>query len=155
MSMGIRPLTPRDRELLEMAPIASQMPVAMKGGAVWDGLDGMCATCGLQIPAPLLRGQVSRPNENVAVIEAVGVCPDCRLATPFLYRLHHDMRITGLKDGVWRTWRPTLGPAARMRILTHWGLRTMARLLTAAWVALGILPRQKIHRQETEKHERE
>lgn len=138
-----------------MAPIASHMPVALRGGATWDGFEGMCASCGHQIPAPLLRGQVSRPNESVAVIEAVGICPDCRIATPFLYRLHSDMRITGLKDGVWRTWRPTLGLLDKSRIIANWGFKTVARLLAAAWAVLGIQHRQKNQPQEQEKHERE
>lgn len=105
---GTKPISPRERELLEMASIASQMPVKFGNGACWLELTGECKFCGKPIPDALLRGMVSMPVPTTAVVEAVGVCPECRIATPFLYRMHDDMRLTGPREGGWQTWRPAL-----------------------------------------------
>ncbi len=53
-----------------------------------------------------MTGLVSQPFANVAVVEAVGLCHECRLVTRFMYRLHDDMRVSGLdKSGRWATWQ--------------------------------------------------
>jgi hypothetical protein len=93
-----------------MPNIASQMPVEFDNGACWVAFTGECKFCGNDIPEKLLHGLVSRPITSVAVVEAIGVCPECRMATPFLYRMHDDMRLTGPRADGWKTWRaePTL-----------------------------------------------
>jgi hypothetical protein len=103
---GTKPITQRERDLLGMASIASQMPVEFANGARWEDFTGNCKFCQRDIPGDLLRGAVTRPLPSVAVVEAVGVCPACRIATPFLYRMHDDMRLTGPREDGWRTWRP-------------------------------------------------
>lgn len=89
---GTKPITPRERELLGMASIASQLPVEFATGACWLAFTADCKLCDRPIPPELLRGVVSRPMPSVATLEAVGVCPACRVATPFLYRMHDDGR---------------------------------------------------------------
>jgi len=103
--MNTKPLTVRERALLAMPTIASQMPVALPGGVGWSEFTGECHFCLSDIPDELLRGSVTKPLPTVAVVEAVGVCPQCRIATTFLYRLHDDLRITGPRKDGWRTWR--------------------------------------------------
>lgn len=103
---GRNPLGEYQRELLSLQPIATQMPVIFENGASWSKFTGHCASCGQPINPYLLRGRVTRPMNNVAVIEAIGVCPPCRLATTYLYRLHDDMRLTGRdRSGRWHEWR--------------------------------------------------
>lgn len=104
--MDTKPITPRERELLEMPSIASQMPVAFDSGRKWTEFKGECHFCKQEIPDELLRGSITRPLPSVAVVEAAGVCPQCRIATIYLYRLHEDMRITGPREDGWKTWRP-------------------------------------------------
>ena len=116
-----KPITARERELLGMASIASQMPVELPNGAGWTAFTGECAFCHRDIPDDLLRGTIIRPLPSVAVVEAVGVCPDCKIATTFLYRLHDDLRITGPRKGGWRTWRPKLSFLDRLKRLLPWG----------------------------------
>lgn len=101
-----KPITERERQLLAMPTIASQLPVTFANGVSWTELTGNCNLCKKDIPADLLRGAVSRPFASVAVVEAVGACPSCRVATPFLYRLHDDRRVTGPSRRGWQTWRP-------------------------------------------------
>lgn len=101
------PLTSRDRELLEMPSVVSQFPVAFANDAVWEEFDGECCCCGRTLSRDLVRGLVSRPVPTVAVVEAVGVCVDCKLVTRFDYRLHDDMRLTGQREDGWRTWQTT------------------------------------------------
>lgn len=102
---GTKPITQRERELLTKPRIANQMPVEFKNGACWVEFIGECKFCKKDIPADLLVGSVTRPLESVAVVEAIGVCPVCRMATPFLYRMHDDMRLTGPRENGWKTWR--------------------------------------------------
>lgn len=99
------PLSGNDRELLAFPSIASQMPVRFANGACWERLDGQCKACGKDIATAYLTGRVARPMESVATVEAVGVCPSCKLVTRFHYRLHDDMRISGPTDEGWATWQ--------------------------------------------------
>lgn len=115
-----KPLSQRERELLGMASIASQMPVDFGNGARWTEFTGECKLCRKDIPPELLRGAVTRPIPSVAVVEAVGVCPDCRIATPFLYRLHDDMRVTGPREDGWRTWHPDMTWWERFKSALGW-----------------------------------
>lgn len=114
--MVITALTVRDKELLAMQPIASNFPVRFAGGVQWNSFCGDCEKCGKAIPSQQLRGLVTRPLARLAVIEAVGVCEGCSLLTRFLYRLHADMRITGIRDGKWQQWS-----ARRPWWLIRWG----------------------------------
>lgn len=117
---GTKPITPRERELLDMASIASQLPVEFATGACWLAFTADCKLCDRPIPPELLRGVVSRPMPSVATLEAVGVCPACRVATPFVYRMHDDGRFTGLRDNSWQTWRPPLPLWARFKRFLRW-----------------------------------
>lgn len=88
-----------------MPPVASQMPVVFANGTCWNEITGSCRGCGQSFAESAFRGVVSRPLPSVAVIEAVGLCPHCRLITRFDYRLHSDMRMTGMRNGRWSEWR--------------------------------------------------
>jgi hypothetical protein len=89
-----------------MATIASQMPVVFNNGATWEEFKGECKICGKELPVEHVVGNVTRPIPSVAIVEAIGACLECRIATPYHYRLHDDMRITGLREEGWRTWMP-------------------------------------------------
>lgn len=117
---GTKPISKRERELLGMDSIASQMPVEFPNGACWTELIGECKFCRREIPDDLLRGSVTRPLPSVTVVEAVGVCPDCRIATPFLYRMHDDRRLTGPCDGGWCTWMAKPSLWERFKSLLRW-----------------------------------
>lgn len=105
-----KPVSHRNLELLAMPTIASQMPVVFANGNVWMDIKCECLECKATLPSGWVTGIVSRPIPGVAVIEATGVCNDCRLVTTFDYRLHDDMRVTGPREDGWHTWkvRPTL-----------------------------------------------
>lgn len=112
---GQRAISDRERELMEMPSIESQMPINFKIGSMFTEVNGYCAKCEKLVDAGLLRGVIHRPFENVAVVEAVCACLSCRLLTPLNLRLHDDMRLTGLRDGKWVTWKgsPSLWDKAR------------------------------------------
>lgn len=100
----------RDLELCEMPSISSQMPVSFAIGSEWSEFNGFCIRCDQLLADAIVRGLVVRHSEKMASVEAVGLCTDCSLLSRFLYRLHDDMRLTGPKDGVWRTWSPRRPP---------------------------------------------
>jgi len=101
----IRSLSEQDLALLRCAPIAEQFPIEFPNGASWKEIEGQCACCDQKIDAQHLFGQITRPTSKVFVMDAMGVCLDCHVATPFHYRFHDDMRISGLFNGAWRTWQ--------------------------------------------------
>ncbi len=121
---GSKPITDRQRELLGMASIASQMPVEFPTGVCWTEFRGECKFCRGDIPDSHLRGQVTRPMPSVAIVEAIGVCPSCKMATPFLCRLYDDWRFSNLFDGRWCTWRPS--PSLWDRLKRLFGLSRRA-----------------------------
>lgn len=99
-----RPMTDRERELLTLPSIASQMPVRFANGARWASFDGQCRGCGHYILSHLLTGRITSVVPSCATLEAAGICRDCRLVTLFLYRLHDDMRLVGQTERGWVTW---------------------------------------------------
>lgn len=101
----LRAISDRDEALWAMRSIASQMPVTFDGGVEWTGLEGYCAECEHAIPPDDLRGSVVRLSPSVVAVDAVGVCRPCRLMTPFFWRLHADMRVTGPTASGWGEWR--------------------------------------------------
>lgn len=98
-------LSEMDREMLTFPTIDSQMPVEFANGTCWDCLTGQCKACGQDIQSARLTGKLTRPLESVVSVEAVGVCPSCKLLTRFHFRLHDDMRISGRTDEGWASWQ--------------------------------------------------
>lgn len=122
-------LTAADSELLSQPSIASQVPVRFANGACWSEVSGRCKSCDQPIPDGQLTGRVTRIVQSVIDVDAVGVCNSCTLLTRFRYRLHDDMRITGLTDGGWAEWRPSSGLYARVqRCVARWKSALMARV---------------------------
>lgn len=104
--MPKRKPTERDLELLQMPPIAEQLPVVFPNGQRWSEFRGLCRMCGNRITGANLRGAVMQQATTSIAVEATGYCSSCKLLTRFLVRLHDDGRVTGPMDGQWRTWRP-------------------------------------------------
>lgn len=100
-----------------MPSITSQMPIFFANGAQWSEIKGECKGCGCELPDNTVRGLIVRHTPKMVSVEAVGVCHDCKLLTRFLYRLYDDMRITGLRDGKWKTWAPRPTVLERVRAL--------------------------------------
>lgn len=100
------PITSRDRELLAMPSIASQMPIRFANGAHFDVRHGHCANCGAAIPDGDVRGVLVRTSPHMTSVEAAGLCGPCNGITRFIYRFHDDLRVSGPNpaDGKWSTW---------------------------------------------------
>ena len=109
------PLSSRDRELVQMAPIESHFPIRYRNKNTWTELRGCCNGCGREIASSALRGMVSHPTERVAIVDAVGVCDECKLLTRFFYRLHDDMRVSTIRDGKWVAFRAKPSVMDRVR----------------------------------------
>lgn len=122
-----RTLDESDRELMGLPTIGSQMPVEFENGARWECLEGQCKGCGKLIEPSLLTGRVTRVVESVASIDAIGVCHPCALVTRFSYRVHKDMRISGMTEYGWAAWRARPSLIDRIRALAL-GCKKVARL---------------------------
>lgn len=113
----IRSLSENDLALLRCAPISEQFPIEFANGSGWKEIEGQCACCNQKIDAQHMFGQITRPTAKVFVMDAMGVCLDCHVATPFHYRFHDDMRISGLFNGAWRTWQAKKSIGQRLKQL--------------------------------------
>lgn len=98
-------VTTSDRQLWAKPSIRSQLPVTLPNGARWMEFEGCCAKCNAPIEAGRVHGTVSFFHSAI-VINAIGVCIECKLFTRFAYRLHDDMSLSGQKDGKWVRWTP-------------------------------------------------
>jgi len=98
-------------DLRALPRLSSFFPIVFRTGARWNRLSGECGKCGRAIEDRDLRGEVAHPFPSVFVVSATGYCRVCRLLTPFSYRLHEDMAMTGIdrRTGEWARWeaRPT------------------------------------------------
>jgi hypothetical protein len=96
------PITERHKTLLKAPTVASQLPINFSNGYKLLEWVGGCCECGKEIAEEDLHGTVSRPIEVVAVIEAVGVCHDCRLLTPFHCRVRNNLALEWInRNGRW------------------------------------------------------
>ncbi len=111
------PVTKRDQELWDQAPICTLMPLTLPNGMTWESLEGCCKQCHEGILAADFRGTLTQPLSTVAVVEAVGACRPCRLLTRFYYRLHEDGRVTGRVGSGWGEWHPTPTVLDRLRAM--------------------------------------
>jgi hypothetical protein len=97
-------------EFRALPAVRSGFPLVFASGARWNEMSGCCARCERPIDPDNLRGAVIPwgPSHavKVYVVRALGYCPRCRLLTPFDYRFHEDMSMTGEKDGEWVRWPP-------------------------------------------------
>jgi hypothetical protein len=100
-------------EFQALPTLASGFPLVFASGARWNEFTGYCARCEKPIEPDNLRGNVipwgldyRNVTAKVYVVDSLGYCPRCKLLTPFHYRLHEDMSMTGEKDGGWVCWPP-------------------------------------------------
>ncbi len=111
-SPQVNPISPRTRELLEMATIESQFPVQFEDGGGFPMFTAYCAWCKRPIANRHLRGLVTRSRKDMYTVEAAGACFTCKIATPVSLRLHQDGSMTGMSphSGAWTRWdtRPSL-----------------------------------------------
>jgi hypothetical protein len=112
----LRPVTERELDLWRMPTIEAQMPVRFENGRVWEAFKGFCVRCHAEVPMGSLRGMISRPMPSVAVLEAIGYCGHCNVASTFTYRFHDDMTITGQdRSGRWSRWYPKMTVASKIK----------------------------------------
>ena len=96
-------------EFQAMSALGASFPLVFANGARWDKLTGHCGKCSRPIDADNLKGIAHawgpKPAPFVYDVRALGYCSECHLLTPFHYRMHRDMSMTGLRDGEWWCWR--------------------------------------------------
>ena len=97
-------LTETELRLLKLAPLQSSFPVKFDTGLEFAKINCKCARCRKPLFAEFVRGEVTRPISSVAVIDAVGVCTECKVITPFFFRLHSNMSVSTVHNGKWLTW---------------------------------------------------
>lgn len=98
-------ITAEQIELWNAPTIASQLPITFDTGFTLAEMQGRCAECNNSIPDERFSGKVQRPTSHVAEVFAVGHCKECKLITPFRYRVYDDKRFTTLSKEGWREGR--------------------------------------------------
>jgi hypothetical protein len=100
------------------SPVMEAFPILFKSGSRLQEFHGNCLRCDVQIPVMDLRGSLTLPLPSVVTIEAIGLCRECMLLTPFLARIRDDLTLEFI-DNESRQWvcvKPT-GPTARERLV--------------------------------------
>jgi hypothetical protein len=97
-------LTETELRLLKLAPLQSNFPIKFNTKSEFAAISCKCAHCGKTLFAEFVRGEVTRPIPSVAVIDAVGVCAECKGITTFFYRLHSNMSVSTVYNGKWLMW---------------------------------------------------
>ncbi len=101
--VDIAPINADDRELMAAPPIGESLPCKI-GTFTLEMFTGHCAKCDREILPGRFRGRVNAWDGRAEII-AIGVCPECNLATRFRHRIHSDGTIVGRrKDGMWCRW---------------------------------------------------
>lgn len=119
MHKELRTITAREKMLMGMPSIASQLPVKFKNGMRWDDFAGECNICEKNIDNESIRGLVTVVNDTTATLEAVGICQRCNVATAFHCRFHGDATMSWLgANGAWyRTKKPSRLSRAYIKLL--------------------------------------
>lgn len=109
-------------EFQALSPLSDSFPLVFANGARWDAFVGHCDRCARSIDAVNMKGSApawrSKLGPVVYDVRALGYCPECCLLTPFRYRMHDDMSMTGLKDGKWCRWSSPVGESRVRRFLS-------------------------------------
>jgi hypothetical protein len=109
-------------EFHALPALSASFPLIFTNGARWDELVGHCGRCYRRIEADNLKGSASawwsKLGPFVYDVRALGYCSECHLLTPFNYRMHHDMSMTGLRDGEWCRWRSPVEKSLVRRALS-------------------------------------
>lgn len=98
------PVSERHVALFGMPSIKSQLPLMFANGGKIGRLNFSCVRCRETLPGENVRGQISLPTDKTAVINAAGICHECKVVSSFFMRVHDDRRFSGLRDGQWVTW---------------------------------------------------
>ena len=98
-------------EFKALPALRDSFPLVFADGARWEALTGFCGRCSRPIEADNLKGSAharwSKLGPFVYDVRAMGYCSECQLLTPFNYRMHQDMSMTGCdSDGCWWRWEP-------------------------------------------------
>ena len=103
----IRPITDEEARKIEQLPIlANQIPYHFSG-AVIEGLEIPCASCGAALTEMAIRGAFDlSADEKTAHLRGHGVCYSCKTITPFESKFRNNGTClikseTGWRRGVW------------------------------------------------------
>ncbi len=105
---NIRQLSNRERQILKQGLHFSEIfPLVTNERITYERMHGFCNVCRDPIPDENTFAAKTNPVEGVTVVEGVGLCHRCRVATPFYLRFHAQGHIDGPSpvDGRWTTWQ--------------------------------------------------
>ncbi len=90
------------------SPVMDAFPLTFTNGALMQEFHGECFRCESRIPVIDFRGTVTQPIPKVVTIEAMGLCRECMLLTPFLARIRDDFTLEYIENTTqqWVSIRP-------------------------------------------------
>jgi len=78
------------------------MPINYTSGTMLERWPAICPLCHKDVGDDQVRGTVTMPLGTVAVIEATGICQDCKHLFPFKVRVRDDISLEWVDNrGVW------------------------------------------------------
>lgn len=130
-SSKVRPMTKAYQELTKKPTISSQLPLVFHNGHVLKEFKGSCSICGKLLDPKHICGTIVQPFENVAIVEALGLCRRCNVYVPLYMRYKDDGRIeTRDASGNWM-----FGSAEERRQAPYF----LNEAGTSLWFALAVV----------------
>lgn len=104
--VDVRPVSQEERDEItafyrKCPRLDKVLPLTSPCTTVIQDLDCECPSCNKPIPAGAVAVDVTRPLPTVLSVNAIGVCPDCRLMTRFLMRFRQDGSWDSLRGKNW------------------------------------------------------
>jgi hypothetical protein len=120
------PPSPAELRIWGCPPVGLSLPIQFTSGNRLSELHFGCPFCKQEIDPQNVHGEITRPLETVAVIEAIGRCPRCKVGIPFFFRIYSDLSMASLTTSGWRFFRARPRGLARIRLAL---LRMLQKLL--------------------------
>lgn len=119
---GTRPLSKDEVEAFQSAwrqgrPIVGHLPITFRSGSSMDTFTGHCPVCGTAMPDEDLRGRVTRPTPETAIVEACAPCRPCRIWVPFYFIVRTDPLRLEWPDHRTNEWLVSVGKPQRGPVL--------------------------------------
>lgn len=94
-------LSQLDIDLWSMPSVAEQLPIVLQGGTAWSKVKVNCSRCGFILTSGNVRGRITQPTLNIAIIEARGYCHQCVAFTRIQLKVSDGKQVSSFNEGRW------------------------------------------------------
>lgn len=89
------------RRTLTLPEIRAAFPVTFRSGRVLQSVKSPCLRCGGTIDHAAIHGAITRPVDDMVLIDGAAACLSCHAIIRYHYRLYDDNRMAIRYHGTW------------------------------------------------------